>query len=73
MRGVPMVDISSVQAMEHIWREQTERGGELYVTGLQPQVRGLSERAGLIRLIGEDRVLWSARPGHRPDRAIEAS
>lgn len=64
MRGVPMIDVSSVQAIEHIWREQAECGCELYVTGLQPQVRTLCERAGLIDLIGEDRVLWSA------DRAI---
>jgi SulP family sulfate permease len=67
MRGVPMVDVSSVQAIEHIWREQVELGGELYVTGMQPQVRNLCERAGLIDLIGEDHVLWSA------DRAIEAA
>lgn len=67
MRGVPMVDVSSVQAIEHIWREQAERGGELFVTGMQPQVRKLCERAGLIDLVGEDHVLWSA------DRAIAAA
>ena len=64
MRGVPMIDVSSVQAIEHIWREQTDRGAQLFVTGLQPQVRKLCERAGLVDLVGEDHVLWSA------DRAI---
>ena len=66
MRGVPMIDVSSVQAIEHIWREQTDRGAQLFVTGLQPQVRKLCERAGLVDLVGEDHVLWSA------DRAIAA-
>ncbi len=64
MRGVPMVDVSSLQAIEHVWREQHERGGTTYLTGLQPQVRRLFERGGLISIIGEDHVLWSA------DRAI---
>jgi SulP family sulfate permease len=64
MRGVPMVDVSSLQAIEHVWREQHERGGSIYLTGLQPQVRKLFERGGLIAAIGEEHVLWSA------DRAI---
>ncbi len=64
MRGVPMVDVSSLQAIEHVWREQYERGGSIYLTGLQPQVRTLFERGGLITAIGEEHILWSA------DRAI---
>jgi len=60
MRGVPMVDVSSVQAIEHIWRAQNERDGELFVTGVQPQPRKLFERAGLITLIGEEQFFWSA-------------
>ena len=60
MRGVPMVDVSSVHAFEHLWQAQRTRGGELFVTGLQPHVRRLFERAGLVRLIGPDRFFWSA-------------
>lgn len=60
MRGVPMTDVSSVQAIEHLWHEQTARGGELYITGLQPSVRSALDRAGLTALIGEERILWSA-------------
>lgn len=60
MRGVPMADVSSVQAIEHIWREHVEAGGTIYLSGLQPQVRNVFERAGLIREIGEQHFFWSA-------------
>lgn len=60
MRGVPMTDVSSVQAIEHLWHEQSRRGGDLYITGLQPSVRRTLDRAGLTALIGGDRFLWSA-------------
>ncbi len=66
MRGAPMVDISSVQAIEHLWRAQIERGGSLYVAGVQPQPQKIFEKAGLFKLIGEDQFFWSA------DRAIAA-
>lgn len=55
-----MADVSSVQAIEHIWREHVEAGGTIYLSGLQPQVRNVFERAGLIREIGEQHFFWSA-------------
>jgi len=60
MRGVPTADVSSVQAIEHLWREHTRRGGTIYITGLQPPVRRMFERAHLIEAMGEDHFLWSA-------------
>lgn len=60
MRGVPMADVSSVQAIEHLWREHVNAGGTIYVSGLQPQVRGVLERSGLIDEIGEQHFFWSA-------------
>jgi len=60
MRGVPMTDVSSVQAIEHIWREHVKAGGTIYISGLQPQVRNVLERAGLIEEIGEQHFFWSA-------------
>ncbi|MGE3797987.1 MAG: SulP family inorganic anion transporter [Thermomicrobiales bacterium] len=60
MRGVPMVDVSSVQAIEHIWRTHVQQGGTIYLTGLQPAVRTVFERTGLIGNIGEQHILWSA-------------
>jgi len=62
MRGVPMVDVSSVHAFEHLWHQQRKAGGGglLLVTGLQPAVRRLFERTGLVNDIGEDAFFWSA-------------
>ena len=60
MRGVPMADISSVQAIEHIWRAHVTAGGTIYLTGLQPSVRKVLESAGLIAEIGEQHIFWSA-------------
>lgn len=60
MRGVPVIDASGLHAIEHIWHTQLKCGGLLFITGLQPQVYRLFERAGLIEGIGPDRFLWSA-------------
>ncbi len=60
MRGVPMVDISSAHAFEHLAREQRRAGGLLLISGLQPQVRRKFERIGLVDELGEDAFFWSA-------------
>jgi SulP family sulfate permease len=67
MRGVPMADVTSVHAIEHIWETQRAKGGHLLITGLQPQVQALMERSGLVHLIGKDKFFWSA------DQAIIAA
>jgi SulP family sulfate permease len=67
MRGVPLADVSSVHALEHIWKLQRQHGGHLLITGLQPQVQRALERSGLMAAIGEDRFFWSA------DQAILAA
>jgi sulfate permease, SulP family len=67
MRGVPMADVSCVHALEHLWDTQRRAGGQLLVTGLQPQVRRVMDRSGLVDMIGEDRFFWSA------DQAILAA
>ena len=60
MRGVPMADVSSVQAIEHIWREHVKAGGTIYLAALQPAVRKVLETAGLVAEIGEHHIFWSA-------------
>lgn len=67
MRGVPMADVTSVHAIEHLWESQRAAGKHLLITGLQPQVQALMERSGLVTLIGKDRFFWSA------DQAILAA
>jgi SulP family sulfate permease len=71
MRGVPMADVSSVQAIEHIWREHVKAGGTIYISGLQPQVRRVLERSGLIAEMGEQHFFWSA--AQAIDRIAELS
>ena len=66
MRGVPVVDVMGAQALLRIVERQQRRGGLVFLSGVQPAVRQLFERTGLIALVGEDRVVWSA------DRAIMA-
>ena len=60
MRGVPMVDVSCVHALEHFWHIQRQRGGVLLITGLQPQVQKLFERTGLVDEMGQGSFFWSA-------------
>jgi len=60
MRGVPMADVSSVQAIEHLWREHVKAGGTIYLAGLQPAVRKMFDDAGLVAEIGEQHIFWSA-------------
>lgn len=60
MPGVPLIDVSGLHAVEHLWRNQQKKGGLLYFTGLLPQVQRLFERAGLVELFGSDKFLWSA-------------
>jgi len=66
MRGVPMADVSSVQALEHLWREHLAKGGTLYLVSLQPQVKQTFARVGLVAAMGESQFVWSA------DMAIRA-
>lgn len=51
LRGVPMVDVSTIQIIEHVWHSQRNQGGILHLTGLQPRVLRMFERAGLSELI----------------------
>jgi SulP family sulfate permease len=60
MRGVPVMDVSGLHAIEHIWHLQLKNGGLLFITGLQSQVQRLFEHSGLIEGIGPDKILWSA-------------
>jgi SulP family sulfate permease len=83
LRGVPMVDVSTIQAIEHIAHHQTSQGGVLHLTGVQPRVLRLFERAGLGHLIDNahpfehiDDALHKlqrdqARQSTRPDDALD--
>ena len=59
MRGVPLADISGVQALERIILQISENNTEVYFTCVQPAVMGLFERWGMTQKVGEENFFWS--------------
>ncbi len=60
MRGVPMIDLSGIEAMIDLVRELEANGTEVYLTSVQPKVLEEMRRGGLIDIIGEQYVFQSA-------------
>lgn len=67
MRGVPLIDISGIQALDELYHELKLKKCKLMLCGLQPQVLKMLQRSGLTDKIGEEMIFWSA------DQAIIAS
>lgn len=59
MRGVPLIDAMGAKALRELVEEQQARGGLVCFTGMQPAVRTMAERVGLIELVGEEHIYWS--------------
>lgn len=60
MRGVPMIDVSGVQALIELANEMENMGIKVYLTSVQPAVLEKLRRGGFIDLIGEEYVFSSA-------------
>ena len=60
MRGVPMIDLSGIEAMIDLVKELEANGTEVYLTSVQPKVLEEMRKGGLIDLIGEEYVFQSA-------------
>lgn len=60
MRGVPVIDLSGIQALIELVEEMEANGTEIYLTSVQPKVLEEMRRGGLIDLIGEEYVFASA-------------
>jgi sulfate permease, SulP family len=60
MRGVPLVDAMGAKALRELVEEQQRRGGVVCFAGVQPGVRHMAERTGLVQLVGEEQIHWSA-------------
>lgn len=60
MRGVPMIDVSGVQALNDLATEMEEQGIKVYLTSVQPKVLDNLERGGFLDIIGRDYVFKSA-------------
>lgn len=67
MRGVPMIDATGTHALMQIVETQHHRGGQVYFSGVQPAVQTMFRRAGLLNVVGEQNMFWSA------DQAIVAA
>ena len=61
MRGVPVIDVSGIQALTELVKEMNEMGTEVYLTSVQPKVYNLMEQGGFIDLIGREYVFDSAQ------------
>lgn len=59
MRGVPIADISGVQAMKELCDSLSARKIEIYFSCVQPAVDEMFHRCGLIETYGEERFFWS--------------
>ena len=66
MRGVPLIDAMGIQALEQIVETERHRGAQVCFSSLQPAVREMFARTGLLAKVGEENVFWSA------DQAIVA-
>ena len=64
LRGVPLVDATGIEVLRELLHRQQKGGGDLLLSGLQPRVEAILERAGFSAEIGMDHFYWSA------DRAI---
>ena len=60
MRGVPVIDLSGIQALVELVTELEAHGTEIYLTSVQPKVLDEMRRGGLIEMIGEEYVFDSA-------------
>lgn len=54
MRFVPNIDTTGLVALEDIYRDLKRHGCRLLLTGLQPEVKALLDRSGLLNKIGRD-------------------
>jgi SulP family sulfate permease len=66
MRGVPLIDAMGIQALEQIVETERHRGAQVCFSSLQPAVREMFARTGLLAKVGEENIFWSA------DQAIVA-
>ena len=67
LRTVPLVDTTGVRVILELIEQLEKEDRRVYLSGLAQPVREKLERGGVIKLLGEDRIFWSA------DRAIVAA
>lgn len=59
LRGVSAIDTSGAQNLYEIFEELSVSGKKIFVCGVQPSVKEIMQRAGVVDLIGEHCFYWS--------------
>jgi SulP family sulfate permease len=67
MRGVPMIDISGLEALAALHERMRRGGGVLLLAGVHEPVLRMLERGSLTGAIGADNIFWGS------DQAILAA
>lgn len=60
MRGVPVIDLSAIQAMTDLVNDLNAAGTKIILTSVQPKVIESMEKGGLVDLIGKENIFDSA-------------
>ena len=60
MRGVPVIDLSGIQALIELVEELESHVTEVYLTSVQPKVLEEMRKGGLVDMIGEEYIFQSA-------------
>lgn len=60
LRTVPLLDTTGIAAIEDLIKRVESRGGQVYLSGVNAPVHTYLERAGVVRHLGEDHLLWDA-------------
>lgn len=67
LRTVPLIDTTGLRVISEFIQRHEAAGRHVYLSGLARPVREKLERGGVIAMLGEDRIFWSA------DQAIIAA
>lgn len=59
MRGVPLLDATGTQLFSELNESFKAQGTTVLFSGLQPKVKHLMERSGLMETVGEENFFWS--------------
>lgn len=60
MRGVPLIDISGIEALHRLHQKLHAQDSTLMLAGVHDNVRAMLERAGLVEEIGPENFFWSS-------------
>jgi SulP family sulfate permease len=60
MRAVPLIDLSGIEALAGLHEKMGHENKVLMLSGVQPGVLEMLQRAGLHEQIGDEHIFWSS-------------